>query len=136
MRTGAYVVIGAFVASAGCIPASAVSARALHASSMRSVQYRAAFDLDCPVAEVEVRCLDVSAQSLERSAMCIAAGARGCGRRASYRTVVVPESGSNLRLVSWALEGIWDAPELGPRCGHGSAPSCYFAECRTEEETP
>lgn len=109
MKAGAYAVIGVFVVSTGCIPTSAVSARALYESSLRSVRYRAAFDLDCPAAEVEVRCIDVSAQSTEHDALCVAAGALGCGRRASYRPVVVSESGVNRRLVTWALEGMWSS---------------------------
>lgn len=131
MRTGVYVVIGAFAASTGCIPASAVSARASYESSLRGVRYRAAFDLDCPASEIEVRCIDVSAQSLERGALCIAAGTLGCGRRASYRAVVVSESGWNRRLVTWALEGMWSSEHREPAPLHQA--TGYFAGCRPED---
>lgn len=119
MRTGTVGMIGALALSAGCVSASAVSAQRLHESSMRSVQYRAAWDLDCPDTEVEVRCIDMTPHALERGAMCIAAGARGCGRRASYRSVVVTELGRNRSLVTWALEGMWSAePDT---CSHEHA---------------
>jgi len=92
----------ALAVSSGCAHGEAVSESEFRDASMRSVAYRASFNLACPEEEIEVRCLDSQVPRV-----CFTAGASGCGRRSSYVSTRVADLGWNRRLHAWALEGVW-----------------------------